>query len=195
MEVVIVFGSYLAEAHAAPEASLKYRSVLTREAHFVQGLDAPIPMYAAQIEQESGWRPGITSFDNGKGLAQFTGGTIDGIGQLYPELGKSDPYNPVWSIRALVRYDTWLQARVQGMDECQRTAAALTGYNGGLGYVLQSQRASVRPGQWFGYTESVKSRQSTKNFEYSRAYPRWIIFNRQPQYRGWGHYTCEGATS
>jgi soluble lytic murein transglycosylase-like protein len=182
-------------SHAAPEAALKYRSVLTREAHFAQGLNAPIPMYAAQIEQESSWRPGITSYDNGRGLAQFMDGTADMITMNYPELGRSDPYNPVWAIRALVRYDAWLQVRVQGLDECQRMAAALKSYNAGLGYVLQSQRVSAHPGQWFGLTEHIKNRQSAANFEASRMYPRWIIFDRQPHYLGWGYYTCGGVKS
>ncbi len=54
-----------------PPAALKYRADLTREAHFVFGLDAPIDYLAGQIQQESGWRPGITAWDNGRGLAQF----------------------------------------------------------------------------------------------------------------------------
>ena len=178
------------EIYAAPPAALKYRGELTREAHFVHGLSAPIPMFAAQIEQESGWRPGITSYDNGKGLAQFTGKTTDWIGELYPELGKSEPYNPMWSIRALIRYDGWLYARVKGIDACNRYAATLKSYNAGLGYVQQAQKASPRPGKWFGLTEYVPTRQSPRNFEASRMYPRWILYKRQPGYKGWGTYIC-----
>jgi soluble lytic murein transglycosylase-like protein len=178
---------------APSPAANKYRSVLTREAQFVLGLDAPIPMFAAQIEQESGWRPEVTAWDNGRGLAQFMDPTTDTITRAFPDLGKGDPYNPQWAIRALVRYDMWLRARVKGVDACNDYAAALKGYNAGLGYVQQAQRASKQPEQWFGVTEFVLTHQTAKNFEYSRMYPRWIIFNRQPKYKGWGTYTCEGV--
>lgn len=177
---------------APPPAALKYRSQLTREAQFVHGLSAPIPLFAAQIEQESGWRPGITAWDNGRGLAQFMDPTADTIVRQYPELGAPQPYNPGWAIRALVRYDQWLAKRVQGDTSCDKWAASLKGYNAGLGYVQQAQRKSDRPGVWFGATEFVLTRQSSKNFEYSRMYPRWILLKRQSNYSGWGVLTCEG---
>lgn len=177
---------------APPQAALKYRSQLTREAQFVYGLNAPVPMFAAQIEQESGWRPGITAWDNGRGLAQFMDPTADTVVKLYPELGRPEPYNPAWAMRALVRYDEWIFARVKGVDECHKWAAALKSYNAGLGYVQQAQRTSAQPGIWFGVTEFVPTRQSPKNFEHSRLYPRWILLKRQPSYVGWGRYTCEG---
>lgn len=172
---------------AAPPAASKYRGILIREAHFAVGLSAPVPMYAGQIEQESGWRPGVTAWDNGRGLAQFMDGTTEQITRLYPELGVSDPYNPVWAIRALIRYDAWLLARVKGVDDCHRYAAALKGYNAGLGYVQQAQKKSPQPEIWFDVTEFVTTRQSPRNFEYSRMYPRWILLKRQPNYTGWGY--------
>ena len=111
---------------------------------------------------------------------------------MFPELGVPSPYNPTWAIRALVRYDRWLGLKVKGIDDCQRYAAALKGYNAGLGYVQQAQKASAQPGQWFGVTEYVPTRQSAANFEASRMYPRWVLIKRQPNYKGWGTYTCEG---
>lgn len=176
---------------AQPAAASKYRGILVREAHFVNGLSAPVPMYAAQIEQESGWRPGITAWDNGRGLAQFMDGTAGDIARLYPELGDPQPYNATWAIRALVRYDTWLGLHVKAADDCQRSAAALKAYNGGLGYVQQAQKASAQPDVWFGVTEVVPTKQNPKNFEYSRQYPRWILFKRQPNYALWGAITCK----
>lgn len=174
-----------------PAAAKQYRGILTREAHLVNGLNAPIPMYAGQIEQESGWKSGITAWDSGRGLAQFMDGTADTIVALYPELKAPAPYNPTWAIRALVRYDTWLGKHVQGIDDCQHRAAALKSYNAGLGYVQQAQKKSDKPDVWFGATEDVPTRQSPKNFAASRMYPRWILFDRQPKYSGWGNMTCK----
>lgn len=114
------------------------------------------------------------------------------LSTLFPELGSPTPYNPTWAIRALVRYDNKLEHDVQGDDDCNRRAAALKGYNAGVGYVLQAQKVSAHPGTWWGVTEFVKTRQSPANFEASRMYPRWILLKRQPKYRGWGTYTCDG---
>lgn len=178
---------------APPPAALKYRAQLTREAQFLYGLSAPIPMFAAQVEQESGWRPGITAWDNGRGLAQFMDPTADTIVRLYPELQAPQPYNAAWALRALVRYDQWLWRQVKGDTVCDHWAGAIKGYNAGVGYVRQAQGKSNQPGVWFGATEFVPTRQSAKNFEYSRLYPRWILLKRQRNYVGWGAYTCEGV--
>ena len=180
-------------AAAPPAAAVKHRATLTREAQFVFGLNAPVAMFAAQIEQESSWRETVTAWDNGRGLAQFMDPTTSFITKLYPELGKADPYNPRWAMRALVRYDQWLIARVKGKSDCHSWAAALKGYNAGLGYVQQAQKKSVDPNTWFGVTEFVTTKQSAKNFEYSRLYPHWILFKRQPKYLGWGTQVCQGG--
>lgn len=177
----------------AADPALQYRATLIREAQAVYGVGAPIPLFAGQIRQESGWRAEVTAWDNGRGLAQFMDATSAMISLKYPELGAPDPYNPRWAIRALVRYDGWLYDRVKGVDECQRWAAALKGYNAGLGYVQRAQARSAFPYQWFGETESVNAGQSAKNFEYSRLYPRWILFKHQPLYLSWGERTCGEA--
>lgn len=191
MKILILLTLFACQVFAAPPSgAVKYRSMVTREAHFLLGLNAPIPMIAAQIEQESAWRPGITAWDNGRGLAQFMDPTTDFITKLYPELGKAAPYSPAWAIPALIRYDVWIYKRVKGDTECHRWAAALKGYNAGLGYVQQAQKASDRPGLWFNATEFVKTKQSANNFEYSRMYPRWILFKRQLNYTTWGVITC-----
>lgn len=176
------------------DRALPYRATLVREAQAVYGIGAPIPLFAGQIHQESTWRAGITAPDDGRGLAQFMDSTAAMIVRLYPELGAADPYNPRWAIRALVRYDAWLLARVQGATACERWAAALKGYNAGIGYVQRAQRVSPLPLQWFGTTEWINRGQSPKNFEYSRMYPRWILFKHQPLYAEWGIITCKGVT-
>ena len=71
-----------------PPAALKYRPDLTREAQFVFGLGAPVPTLAAQIEQESGWRAGITAWDNGRGLAQFMDPTAKWAAERFADLDR-----------------------------------------------------------------------------------------------------------
>ncbi len=178
-----------------PRPSLQYRSTLTREAQFVYGPSAPVPMFAGQIHQESGWRADVTARDLGRGLAQFMDATADQVARSYPELGAPSPYDPRWAIRALVRYDGWIYRRVKGDTPCDRWGASLKGYNAGPGYVQQAQAKSASPGVWFGVTEFTPTRQSPQNFEYSRTYPRKILFRHQPLYAGWGAVTCPGGLS
>ena len=178
-------------AEISPMA-LRLRAELIRTGHAVWGLDAPTATFAAQIQQESSWRPGITAPDDGRGLAQFMDGTAAWLVQRYPALGKADPYNPAWSMRALVTFDRHLFKQVRGADECQRMAAALKGYNAGAGYVLRAQARSRQPGVWFGATEFINAGQSAKHFEYSRLYPHKIIRQHQPRFvaAGFGRGVC-----
>ncbi len=169
-----------------PPAALKYRADLTREAHFVFGLSAPIDYLAGQIEQESGWRPGITAWDNGRGLAQFMDPTAQWVSERYQELGKPQPYNPLWAIRAMTRLDAYNLGRVAADTPCDQWGAALKAYNAGLGYVLRAQKQSRAPGKWFGSTEKINAGQSAKNFAYSRHYPRLIISRHSPRFAQWG---------
>lgn len=175
-----------------PPAAVKYRPDLTREAHFIFGLAAPVPTLAAQIEQESGWRPGITAWDNGRGLAQFMDPTAKWASERFGDLGPSDPYNPKWAIRAMVRLDDYNVRRAKGNTTCDSWGAGLKAYNAGLGYVQRAQHRSDTPGVWFGATEFINAGQSAANFEASRLYPHRIIRNRQPKYEAWGQgVTCQ----
>lgn len=185
-----------ASAHAAGPAdpALPYRATLQREAQAMFGVGAPLPMLAGQIRQESNWRPNATAFDGGRGLAQFMDGTAAMVAARYPALGAPDPYNPAWAIRAMVWYDSWLQARVRGSDECQRWGAALKSYNAGLGYVQRAQQRSTRPTAWFNATEWINAGQSPANFASSRLYPRHILLVQQQVYQDWGLLTCGVAS-
>lgn len=180
---------WAAVSEASPSVS-RWAPMMKREAQFIYGLDAPVPMLLGQIHQESGGRDQVTAWDGGMGLTQFMPETAKQIVRLYPELGPVSPYNPGWAIRAQVRYMDWIYDRVQGANDCERWAAGLKAYNAGLGYVQQAQRASPKPDIWFGTTEYVKTRQSAHNFEYSRTYPRKILFKHQPLYIQFGEPTC-----
>jgi len=174
-----------------PSFALKERATLTREAQFVYGINAPIPMLAAEIEQESGWRPNITASDGGMGLGQFMAGTVKQIVRSYPELGPANPYNPTWAIRAQSRFIKWNYTRVKGKNNCERFGATLKGYNAGLGYPQRAQKKSSDPYTWFTLTENINPGQSYKNFIYSRWYPREILFVRQKKYTAWGFNICD----
>lgn len=177
----------------AADACLQYRAMVAREAQAVNGPDALVPLYLGQIRQESSCRAEVTAWDNGRGLAQFMDGTSRQVAGLFPEIGPPDPYNPRWAVRALVRYDGWIYRRVKGADVCNRWGAALKGYNAGPGYVLQAQANSPDPLTWFGITEFVPTRQSPANFEFSRTYPRKILFEHQPRYAAAGPTICMRA--
>ncbi|WP_163769991.1 transglycosylase SLT domain-containing protein, partial [Proteus mirabilis] len=73
-----------------------------RNARLEWGLSAPVADFAAQLHQESGWRPDAISPAGAQGLAQFMPATADWISQLIPMLSSREPFNPAWAIRALV---------------------------------------------------------------------------------------------
>ncbi|MDO4769711.1 MAG: lytic transglycosylase domain-containing protein [Brachymonas sp.] len=54
-----------------PARAHQYRRVLTQQAYAQWGLDAPIAALAAQVHQESAWRPEAVSHVGARGLAQF----------------------------------------------------------------------------------------------------------------------------
>ena len=113
--------------------------------------------------------------------------------QQFKDLGKPQPYNPLWAIRAMTRLDAYNLAHVAAATPCDRWGAALKAYNAGLGFVLRAQKRSRTPGEWFGATEKINAGQSAKNFEYSRQYPRWIIFKHSPRFAQWGAaIDCKG---
>lgn len=186
-----IFNTTNTIAQVTPKLMMQWRAPLTREAQAIFGINAPVPMFAAQIEQESGGRADITASDLGRGLGQFMDGTSAWIISIYPELGPADPYNPIWAIRAQIKFNSYLYRRVRGKDDCNKFGAALKGYNAGLGFPQRAQAVSRDKETWFTITENINKGQSEKNFVYSRWYPRVILFDRQKHYIGWGQFMCD----
>lgn len=93
-----------------------------------------------QIEQESGCRPDVQAFDGGMGLGQFMPETADWIQRKEKALQditlRPAPYDPRWSIRALILYDRWLYENV----DCRDWHYAYRAYNGGIGILNQEIR-------------------------------------------------------
>ena len=199
--VIILLGVFVpgvahAQAPQVPQAANAYRPVLVRSAHAVWGMDAPVAAFAAQVHQESGWRPGAVSQVGATGLAQFMPSTARWISDIYPALGANEPFNPGWALRALVTYDLWLHTRVQAADPCNRFAFVLSGYNGGLGWVMRDKTLAsgkgLDPLVWFDSVERVNAGRSAANWRENRDYPKRILQRNEPAYvaAGWGPGVC-----
>jgi soluble lytic murein transglycosylase-like protein len=171
---------------AIPAQAATYRAQVVREAHAAGGLGAPVPMFAAQIHQESGWKPTARSGVGAMGLAQFMPGTADWIANLYPaDLKPGAPLDPNWAIRALVRYDYWLYKRVPKFQKGdERWAAALASYNAGLGWIQKDQGlVSCDASKWFGCVENAVDKRTADNRKQSRDYPVRILLKLRPLYQ------------
>lgn len=181
-------------AFSAPNQAAQYQRTLTRESYAVWGLNAPIPVFAAQIHQESQWKTTALSPVGAQGLAQFMPKTADWISLLYPELADNQPYNPDWALRALVRYNRYNYEQINARTECDRMAFMLSAYNGGLGWVQRDKRKAKAQGLdpliYWQNVELVNSGRSRANFAENRGYPKRIIYRWQPLYINWGIPQC-----
>ncbi len=96
-------------------------------------MDAPAHLFLGQIEQESRCDEGVTAFDGGMGLGQFMPDTAEWVQEKEAALREisiePSPYDPRWSIRALILYDR----RLSGIVKCHGWYFALRAYNGGAG--------------------------------------------------------------
>lgn len=185
-----------AQASQIPQVAQTYRAELVRNARAIWGLNAPVATFAAQVHQESAWKPGAISRVGAQGLAQFMPGTSQWIAGLYPALAANEPFNPSWSLRALVQYDAWIHARVAAATPCDRMAMVLSGYNGGLGWVQRDKSLAARQGldaqTWWAAVETVNAGRSAANWRENRDYPRRILLRLEPIYvaAGWGPGSC-----
>ena len=180
-----------------PAAARPYQRMMLRESRVVFGITAPTALLGAQIQAESGWRPGAHSI-YAAGLAQFIPATAEAMSRKYPELGGAEPLNPQWAIRAQSRYMRDLYRPIAAASECDRWAFTLSAYNGGPGWIprdraLCSQHPGCDTGRWYGNVERYTSR-SAANAQQNREYPKRIELQYQPSYRSWGGViACRGT--
>lgn len=174
-----------------PALANRLRPDLVRYSRIVWGLDAPIPAFAAQIHQESAWRPEVCS-PYACGLTQFTPATAEWIQKVYGiELGPQDRFNPIWAIRAMVRYDKHLYDTTPGHTECDKFWGALRGYNGGQGHWRAESKFAEDPLDRYSVDEQCgKARRSTKHCPENTGYPRRILLTHQGKYVTWGRALC-----
>ena len=184
--------SWFSTAHAEtiPAAAQRYRSEVIRAARVEGGLSAPVAVFAAQVEQESGWSPEARSWCGASGLGQFMPATAKDMGRTRPDLGPAAPTNPGWALRALCAYDLSLLRAVRARTTADAWAMALAAYNGGLGWVRRDAALAARkgldPGRWWGSVETVNAGRSASAWRENRGYPRAILLKRQPKYLAWG---------
>ena len=179
-----------------PPQANQHRSLLTREARMVWGLDAPVATFAGQIHQESRWDERAVSPAGAQGLSQFMPATAKWMPQVAPETGEPLPFSPSWSIRAMISYDRWLWKRVKAASDCDRWHMLLSAYNGGLGWLerdqAQTRMAHMNPLLW-SHVALHNAGRSSANIKENRAYPTRILGRWTELYRaaGWGTGGCD----
>lgn len=184
-----------------PAASALYRHRVEQAAARAWGVDASPARLAAQLHQESGWRPTAKSHVGAGGIAQFMPATARWMAEQFPaELAGFDPWNPQQAILAAALYDKWLLDRVQPighapMSQCTRWNFALRGYNGGESWLLRERGLTVagrgNANDWRS-VERFRARGTAAHHE-NVGYPRRILLTLEPAYiaAGWpGKAVC-----
>lgn len=180
-----------ADAASIPREAQRYRSVFIRAARSELGLAAPVATLAAQVHTESRWSESARSPVGAQGLGQIMPSTEAWLGEIRPDLGRADAWNPGWALRALCAYDAWLLARITAASERDRWQMTLASYNGGLGWIYKDQRLArsrgLDPGRWDGHVAEVNAGRSKAAWTENRDYPRRIA-GFEPLYTaaGWG---------
>lgn len=184
----------VARAQDIPHRANPYRKQLTQIARQVWGMDAPIAALAAQIEQESGWNANARSRVGASGLTQFMPATAADMSARHPELGLPTPQSPAWAMRAQSLYMRELVIKVRdGAPPCDEYCYALTGYNGGLRWVIKRKALSADPKNCF-LTSRINPGISRFNQIENENYARRVLLDLEPRYAraGWGAPVCGG---
>lgn len=169
---------------ALPPEVAVYRNAIVREAQFRFGIPAPAALFAAQIKQESDYNPDARSRVGALGLMQFMPRTARWAGE---ELGSpASPLDPLWAIRAGVFYVRWLFDRVNYPRECDRFGAALSAYNGGLGWHDKRRAQAADPDDFWGSVRTINPGIAPGNQTENERYPQRIIYGLQARFRAIG---------
>ncbi|MDO5623818.1 MAG: transglycosylase SLT domain-containing protein [Pseudomonadota bacterium] len=178
-------------AHAqVPADAARYQRLLVREAHSQWGLDAPIAAMAAQVHQESSWRPDAVSHVGARGMSQFMPATARWWCERSGTSARDClPHNPAWALRAMVGYDKHLYDRTPPhMHRFDRLWLTLRGYNGGEGHWRAEGRATglAHPTRQQIDAACGQARRAAFHCRENLGYPRRILHVLQPRYAAWG---------
>ena len=172
-----------------PSEAWQYQKQIIRANWTYHGTDQYVSATAAQIQQESMWKPTAESWAGAQGLTQFMPATARGESKRCG-LGIPAPFDPSWAIQAQSCYMAYLVRRnPEFRPGCQRYAAALSGYNGGQGNVNRQRRkwalythhSAHTDAIWFGGVENYRIRSQAAHRE-NRNYPRRILLKLTPEY-------------
>lgn len=128
-------------AAASDQVPPEYRDLVDAAGSICEGITPGL--IAAQIAQESGWNPTITSPVGAAGIAQFMPATWASVGQDYNGDGTANVTDPADAIPAQGHYMCDQLAQVQAaIDDGQVSGdpvtLALAAYNAGFGAVLNA---------------------------------------------------------
>lgn len=189
---LLFFGGFFSPAHAQPVPHLaaRYKLTLLREAHSQWGLNAPVAALAAQVHQESGWRPDAVSRVGARGMAQFMPATARWWCER-ERIAPADclPHNPAWALRAMVGYDKYLFDRApEHYSAHDRLWVTLRSYNGGLGHWQAEARSTGLREPTRAQVDAAcgQARRAALHCAENLGYPRRILLELQPRYSGWG---------
>ena len=191
--VIIINQIHQPPQQALPLGARRWRADLVRAAYNTWGLDAPVPVFAAQVHQESTWRSDRVSRVGAVGMGQFMPETASWwcrANRMTAE--QCRPRNPVWSLRALVGYDKWIWdqiGRIHGadeMDQFSRMWGTLRAYNGGLGnWKAEAHRAGSLD-RLAVDAACGRARRHRSHCPENLGYPQRIMVELQPAYAAWG---------
>jgi soluble lytic murein transglycosylase-like protein len=170
-------------------AALLLRADLTRHAEFYFGVPPPVAVIAGQVAQESAFNPQAKSPVGAVGLMQFMPGTAKWAGQ---QIGGGSALDPQWALKAGAWYDRWLYERVHYPTDCDRWGAALSSYNGGLGWHNKRQALSGKPTDFWNSVRLVNPGLPPASQAENQAYPYRIVYLQQPKFlRLGGREVCQ----
>ena len=122
----------------------------------------PWNLVAAQIYQESRFKPDIRAWDGGMGLMQLMPLTAK-------ELGCYKPYDPDQNIKAGLKYMYRLREKIKkDVSDNDRICFALASYNGGYGHLIDARKLAAEqgldPDRWSGNVEKAYEKLSRKKY-------------------------------
>jgi soluble lytic murein transglycosylase-like protein len=181
-----------AQAQPIPQAAHAHRATLTRAAHTQWGLSAPIAALAAQVHQESGWKPSAISPVGAAGLTQFMPATAKWwCAREQISAAECQPFNPTWALRSMVGYDKYLYDLTPArFTPYERLYIALRAYNGGLGH-WRAEAAIAARDDHFPRIRQIdaacgQARRAAVHCPENLGYPQRILIGLQPRYASWG---------